>query len=184
MDDAINFTNKIFYNTPDATLPNTATIAYGANGTTTWLKETPISPQIIDPYINCYGLIKFKANIQGEFRLLFDVDNNGSYLDSVDRFIVGTVTDTANVISYQWDRKNANNTLVSSSQPVKIRIELNERKSEVHFPLLDVESNFDGIKVILNESPGGSTIFWNNSDASLDASSNQTFLSADKKLLK
>jgi hypothetical protein len=102
-----------------------------------------------------------------------DCNNDGDFLDAEDVVIPGTISDASKPVVYQWDRKNGLNTTLPTGATFNVRIELIESSSEVHFPLVDVESNWNGLKIVLNETPGGSRIYWNDNSDDMNPAPNQ-----------
>ncbi len=180
-DNGDNITNKIFYNIPDASLPTDANVYYNGNetagsnaATTTWLKRTVTEPLLSDVSVTCDGRIAFTSNIQGTYRIFIDV-NPGTppaapanrYEETQDVYLTGDAKVGRNVI--HWNQRNGNNVKVPVGNPVDIIIQLADDISEVHFPLADMESNKNGIKIYLNNAAGApiltrDTVFWNDVD--------------------
>jgi hypothetical protein len=181
-----NFTNKLFYNKPASDLPATANtyVTFTTNGSatgtaygvvSTWLK-TPISaPTVSDLSISCSGLIRFTSNVKGTFRILIDCNNDGDYIDDVDKVIVSQAVVGEN--AYQWDQTNGSNAKLSPNSNVSIKVYITT--AEIHFPYIDVEANKNGIKVFQNDEnhnpiETADLVFWDDSPTTLNASSTQT----------
>lgn len=179
-DSGTNVTNKLFFNKPASDLPTSANIRYnGASQTQTWLKNTPITPLIYNLSIignesgtlsNIVGpkgcKITFQSNVSGHYKIMIDVNNNGSFDDSEDIVKVGPCT--ANVVNeVMWDGIDGKGNKVSNETDIKIRGAVTV--SEVHFPFIDVESNWDGIIIHqldqnFNPISGKDIVYWNDVD--------------------
>jgi gliding motility-associated-like protein/uncharacterized repeat protein (TIGR01451 family) len=172
-DDATNTTQKLFYNTPDATLPASATLWAGGAAATTWLISTPVNPVVSQVFFTgregtpghsgtpplAGGYVHFTANQNGNFKILIDVNNNGNTTDPVDRTIIGSSVSGDN--SILWDGKNGLGADVTNSTNITITVIL--FSGEVHFPYMDVENNANGINITRTNGSNAPdpTVYWN-----------------------
>jgi hypothetical protein len=167
----IDFTNKIFYNKPNADLPVSAK-AYFSNvsqAPTTWLKPVASTPDfnITGLSANCGGQFKFTPTSNGTYRIALDVGNNTSFDDDVDVLLTGQAVG-GQINTVQWDGKNGLDSTVSFGTVVKAKISISLPTSEVHFPFIDVETNQYGIKIQSLSSDYssyvGNTVYWNDAE--------------------
>jgi uncharacterized repeat protein (TIGR01451 family) len=161
-DTTINSTNKLFFNPIDSSLPSSASIAGG----TTWLNP-PIAPP--PPPINLSligaegtpnqtgqslgGIFKFTSSdsIDRPYQIILDLNNNNVFGDGNDRVLVGTATPGIN--SVNWD---GNDGLGVPAKSATLKAAVATLGGEVHFPLIDAESNANGfIFTRLNGPIGG-----------------------------
>ncbi|MCO5247398.1 MAG: Ig-like domain-containing protein [Chitinophagales bacterium] len=189
-DNGNNITNKLFFNKPATDLPTSASIKFGSNPTaTTWLKNTPVVPQINNLKLvgfeansaNTVGpkgsIISFTSNISGQYRIYIDVDSNGSYTDPVDVTFIGDANANEEV-QIHWDGKDNFGNLIPNNAGVTVRGVISV--SEVHFPFIDVESNWDGFIIQQTDHtnnytliPGKDIVYWNDSPTDLNAKAGQ-----------
>ncbi|GAA3937383.1 tandem-95 repeat protein [Chitinophaga oryziterrae] len=166
MDGAQSITQKIFYTTPAADLPQSASLP---GGSSTWLKVPKVIPTVssisIDGVEGTTGqvsskgaYIKFDANQAGTFRVT--LTGSGSF---VTRTIVGSAVAGSN--SLFWDGKDGAGTAPSlGTASVTANIQL--QGAEVHFPFIDVEYNPNGtILEQLNDdgSVKSDVVYWDDS---------------------
>ncbi|MBW8684515.1 T9SS type B sorting domain-containing protein [Chitinophaga rhizophila] len=144
-DGAISITHKMFYNVPDESMPATAPMP---GNKSTWLNMPKVAPTVSD--INVDGVegtagqvsskgayIKFNASTIGTFRI--SLTGSGSF---VPRKLTGTAVAGANSIF--WDgRDGAGNRPSLGTANIAANIQL--QGSEIHFPFIDVEDNFNGL---------------------------------------
>jgi hypothetical protein len=153
-----NITNKMFLNPPDPNLPSSAFSAAGSN----WLLNSPTTPiatnLVYTPNPAGGGTFTFSSNVTGSYALELDINRNGSYLDSVDRRIQGLANVGPNTVV--WDGKDGNGVAISNILAYPVRI--STRSGEIHFPVIDAESNISGFIISRTNgvNPGDSTIFW------------------------
>lgn len=155
-DTATDFTHKIFFNYPDATMPTQATPPGG--GTPLWLNPSFISPlgpedfrfEGTDGTVGQAGTTPlggyFKFTNPGSalsYSIKIDVNHDGTYGNSNDRVIVGATVPGLNQAF--WDVRDGNgNVIPAGIIPYDATIELNY--GEVHFPILDAEQHPSGFK--------------------------------------
>lgn len=159
-DSGSNSTNKMFLNVPAPDLPSIATYAGGGS---TWLLNSPTAPTVANfsyiPNGAGGGTFAFSSNVDGSFSIEMDIDNNGSFIDPVDRRIQGLSLSGTN--SVVWDGKNGQGQTVNNLIGFPVRI--STRSGEIHFPVTDAESNPSGF--IITRLNGGSAdntiLYWN-----------------------
>uniref|UniRef100_UPI0025C0B272 choice-of-anchor A family protein n=1 Tax=Flavobacterium sp. TaxID=239 RepID=UPI0025C0B272 len=171
-DDLTNFTHKIFYNTPDPSMPSVANIYNGAVSTT-WLNKPIITQTISNVNLRGVegsasgmgtaplgGFVTFDANTNANYTIEIDVNNNNSMADPVDRILRGTAVAGSN--SVRWDGKDNQGNSIPYGAKVKVAVIL--FNGEVHFPYIDAEDNPQGIIIErVNGSNPNSNIYWNDS---------------------
>jgi len=156
---------KIFFNTPDATMPSSALTSnpFTSESYDTWLTETPGSDPFDvtgfeyvatdengDPI--CFGnlveqtgegIITFISNTNGTAILSLDLNNDGDYADDVDRIIYGVAEVGDNEII--WDGKDGNGNILTITDNFEINYSLDMRLGEIHVMLYDIENNTGGL---------------------------------------
>ncbi|TKB97159.1 DUF11 domain-containing protein [Pedobacter cryotolerans] len=154
LDDALNKTHKIFYNKPNADLPETETAFITAANQTTWLKKNAVLPIITDlKFIGIEGT-ESKLSYKGA-KITFTSSSSGSYqitiplVNGADRIINGSAVPGYNEIF--WDVKDGNGNFVQPG-PISPLVQTFLRSAEVHFPYLDMEINPQGIIIELIEN--------------------------------
>ncbi|OXB17223.1 hypothetical protein B0A71_16475, partial [Flavobacterium tructae] len=171
-DDLTNFTHKIFYNTPDPSMPAEANI-YNGSASTTWLNKPIITQTISNVNLRGVegsssgmgtaplgGFVTFDANTNANYTIEIDVNNNNSMADPVDRILRGTAVAGSN--SVRWDGKDNQGNSIPYGAKVKVAVIL--FNGEVHFPYIDAEDNPQGIIITrVNGSNPNSNIYWNDS---------------------
>lgn len=154
LDNALNKTHKIFYNKPNADLPENG-VAYvtGANQST-WLKRNAVLPIITDLKFAGVEGTEGKIGYKGA-KITFTASSPGSYQITIpmsngaDRIINGAALQGYNEVF--WDVKDANGNLVPAGQ-INPLVETFLRSAEVHFPYIDMEINPQGIIIELTEN--------------------------------
>ncbi|HJT75486.1 MAG TPA: Ig-like domain-containing protein, partial [Chitinophaga sp.] len=166
-DGAQSVTQKIFYTTPAADLPASASLP---DGTTTWLKVAKVTPTVsnisIDGVEGTAGqvsskgaYIKFTANQAGNFRIT--LSGSGSF---VTRTINGFAS--AGVNSIFWDGKDGAGTAPSLGTAA-VTADIRLQGAEVHFPFIDVEYNVNGIIIEQLNDDGtvkSDIVYWDDSN--------------------
>lgn len=175
-----NITHKIFYSQPASDLP------VNANGSVpggdTWLKNAIIVPNATN--IGIVGLentpgqvstkggyINFTAGSQGAYTIIIESTSIPSAFTT--KTLTGTAVAGNN--SILWDGKDGNNTsLPSGNQSIKIKVQL--RGAEVHFPFIDMEINPNGIVLELLNGTDPSNerfrVYWDDIDVIRTAGNN------------
>jgi uncharacterized repeat protein (TIGR01451 family) len=155
-------THKMFFSSPDPSLPTTST---SFSRGPTWLLNPPTPPPSPSNlrFIGKEGSLNQTGTnpLQGTFyfeapgpdipySLAIDVNNNNVYNDPIDRVFFGrTVAGTNEVI---WDGKDGlGNNVPPSETGYNATVQL--FSGEVHFPFIDVERNVNGIKIIRQTPP-------------------------------
>ncbi|MCC5654074.1 DUF11 domain-containing protein [Nostoc sp. XA013] len=171
-DDANNVTHKIFYTTPAADLPSSATQAVSTSlSVTTWLKNSVITPTATNiTYTGAEGTPNRSGN-KGAY-IGFDSNLSGTYrIEILGAFPTRTITGNCNMGTNTvfWDgRDGAGNTLPANTNIGEIRVQL--FGAEVHFPFIDMEINPGGIIIEqLNSSynlytPNRDLVYWDDSN--------------------
>jgi uncharacterized repeat protein (TIGR01451 family) len=147
-----SYNNKIFFNPIDSTLPSTAT----KSGGFTWLNPSlanPLPPLSFD-FKGSEGTSgQAGASLGGTFtftnpnttavpyQVIIDLNNNGILGDGNDRTLIGTATTGNNTII--WNGKDGNGQAVPPSS-TNYKGAAAFLGGEVHFPLIDAESNTSG----------------------------------------
>ena len=153
--------NKIFFNTPDPTMPATAQVTNIQNGSTymDWLYREPAFTGDIDiqnleleqfnligepcpDTVYLEGLVSFSSNLAGDILLRFDADDNGSFDDPIDFAITGPVEEGDNALP--WNGLNGLGVPLDMGLD-NIRYSFNIRGGEIHITLGDIENNLGGI---------------------------------------
>lgn len=175
--------NKIFYNQPDlASFPDSASVGYSAYGSSannnlinampnskTWLKGQLVVPELSNVVVTCGGVITFESNINGNYQILIDGNNDDKYDHSSDVILNGVSTKGVNSITVS-SSVLSNITAAVGSVGAELRLRITT--AEIHIPFVDVEANTNGINITrLGGGADASLVFWNNSG--LDALSNQ-----------
>jgi hypothetical protein len=176
-DTATDFTHKLFFNSPNADLPQTAP-APAPTGST-WLR-TPIKTLTVSDVVfegtegtpnkagafPLGGFIKFKTSELGSYIINIDINKNGSFTDAVDVRLEGA-TDPGGNNSVFWNGKNGIGANVTGNFVLPTNsINVSLRGGEVHFPFIDVESNFGGIEIKRVNGSGAPdfTVHWDDTD--------------------
>lgn len=175
-DTGTDITHKIFFNTPDASMPATTATPAG----TTWLYTTPTSPQAanflfegVEGTQNQAGTaplganLSFETNQIGSYIIDIDINKNGVFNDAVDRRLTGVAGSGSNTI--YWDGLNGLGAKVQGNftfSPSNLNLSL--VGGEVHFPFLDVENNINGIIIrrVNGVNAPDDIVYWNDTDIS------------------
>ncbi|MEJ8305607.1 S-layer homology domain-containing protein [Saccharibacillus sacchari] len=167
-DTATDQTHRIFFNRPSADLPadvptEPLSLAQLEKDS---LKFVGTSSATTSPGVG--GTFSFKADKPGSYQLVIDTDLDGTYDAAVDRVLENTFVAGENEV--KWDGKDrAGAVLAEGHYPAKLTV----KGGEYHFPMLDIESAPNGIKIkALNQPsepalPNGvtpGTIYWNDSN--------------------
>ncbi|RYD96111.1 MAG: hypothetical protein EOP54_14500, partial [Sphingobacteriales bacterium] len=176
-DTSTDFTHKLFFNSPAVDLPQTANAP--APILSTWLR-TPIKIlEVNDVTFDGMegtsnqagtnplgGYIKFKTSEVGSYIITIDVNKDGDFLDAIDVRLEGA-TNATGINSVYWNGLDGTGAKVAGSlalPPNAIKVSL--RGGEVHFPFIDVESNFGGIEIKRTNGSGfpDFTVHWDDTD--------------------
>jgi len=167
-DSGSDITHKIFFNAPAADLPAKDPISGN------WLKIEPVSPLPTNfSFTGIEGtpgksgtyplgsIISFESNIISGYTISIDVDKNGSYTDPKDRVLSETAS--AGVNNIFWDGLDGLGNPVAENVSIgPSNINLVLKGGEVHFPLIDVESNPNGIIIKrINGLNTNDIVYWN-----------------------
>ena len=148
-DTTTDVTHKLFFNTPNSSLPATATTAGGS----TWLLNTPApAPNVSNMTFTgtegtqnqaAYGLggtFSFDTDPNTTYRLIMDINGDATFGNGTDRILTGH-TPSGQPQVY-WDGKDSIGNNVATG--ATIATEVSVYSGEVHFPLLDPENNPGG----------------------------------------
>ncbi len=176
-DTPVSVTHKIFLNPPSADLPATAAVPGGG---TTWLLSPPTPPPTASNFeftgqegtpgqagtSPLGGFFGFDAVGEGSYQIILDTNQNNTYGDGSDRILLGSAFSGNNMVF--WDGLDGAGTpLPAGTVPYGAEIRLSS--GEIHFPLLDPESNPNGL--ILERTNGPAPlpdfkIYYDDSDIS------------------
>jgi hypothetical protein len=157
---------KQFFKAIDQTMPTTARLM-GVAGE--WLNPTIVTPTVTglvftkttgNPAQGSFGFTV--AGYAGNATLQIDANNDGDYVDAVDRNIAIDVTAGAN--TELFDGKNGQGAVIGCSQVFRARI-LISKPGEIHFTMLDVEG-LGGIRVTATNGAGSSILYWDDTKLS------------------
>ncbi|NJM77139.1 MAG: isopeptide-forming domain-containing fimbrial protein [Acaryochloridaceae cyanobacterium RU_4_10] len=152
-DTSTSYTNKLFFNPVDILLPGTALVSGGS----TWLNPNlaPPPPPTNISLIGAEGTANQTGkSLGGTFRftnpdsvarpyqIILDLNRNNVFGDGNDRVLTGSAAPGNNAIV--WDGKDLNGTVVPA-QTSTFNSAVALLGGEVHFPLLDAESNLSGL---------------------------------------
>ncbi|BAP57350.1 hypothetical protein THII_3053 [Thioploca ingrica] len=179
-DEQTDITHKIFFNPPATDLPLDIEVPL-PSGNTTWLRSTlPALPKIKDfKFIGDEGSIgqtgtlplkgsfSFSVDMNGDYMITIDANNNGVFGDGNDRVLMGDAkAGQDNIIP--WDGLDGlGNPL--PAQTLTYNSLLTLIVGAMHFPFLDPENNPAGLiveRINCNQLPctvENSTVFYNNS---------------------
>ncbi len=181
-DTSADITHKIFYSLPSPDMPAIATGIVPGNST--WLKNTVIEPTVLNVSLVGAettpgqvssikgGYIRFNAAVQGSYTIT--IESTSTPETFVTRALTGIAAAGNNSIF--WDGKDGNgNNLPQGNQPIRIKVQL--RGAEVHFPFIDMEINPNGMVLELLNGTDTSNeryrIYWDDSDITRTSTNNQ-----------
>lgn len=148
-DTSTNVTHRVFFNRPDSVtlgglgIPLTATLPQAPPD----FKFTGIAGNTTK--VNTGGKFTFTTNQFGRYQIVIDTNQDGIYGNSNDRILTGGIVSGLNTVN--WDgRDQANIALLVGTYNAKVYV----TAGEYHFPLLDAESNQNGIRIIMENAPG------------------------------
>ncbi|QHS59740.1 DUF7933 domain-containing protein [Chitinophaga agri] len=183
-DGTISVTQKMFYQAPDKTMPATAPMA---GGKTVWLNPARVVPTIsniaVDGVEGTSGqvsrkgaYITFNANTTGTYRIT--LQGTGSF---VTRKMTGTALAGPN--SVFWDGKDGANVSPSlGTANVTANVQL--QGSEIHFPFIDVEDNFNGLIIEQmatdNVTVESDIVYWADSTFTVDATASNPLINGNE----
>lgn len=175
--------NKIFFNPPDPGMPATALVTdiYRNDTHTTWLFNQPVVPEVTDfrfegidtIYLACGdntmimgqgGFFAFTSNVQAQAFLHLDLNNDGDFDDAVDRTIQDFVKMGSD--SIYWDGLDGLGDSIPVNPAFSFNARLDLRVGEVHISVTDIENNYGGIYIILEDgdpSPEDSLFYYDHS---------------------
>ena len=158
-------TYKIFFNSPDPTMPSEGmtTNVYTNSTYTTWLNNVVSSgPLVIQGFdfigldnmgnSTCFGnniqtgvggIFSYSSNISGVAKLSLDLNDDGDFLDAEDRIIYQVAEVGTNEIT--WDGLDGSGSLMNLAIGIEINYLLDMRLGEMHVMMQDVKNNIGGI---------------------------------------
>ncbi len=152
-------THKIFFNSPDSSIPSSSNTPSG----TTWLYSLPIPPATPSNFqftgidgtpgrsgTNLGGNFTFNPSSIGLYRLIIDINQDNILGNGNDRVLIGEAVIGTNTVF--WDGKDGNGAIVPFGSSA-YRTTITFYAGEVHFPLIDAESNPTGIIIERLNSP-------------------------------
>ncbi len=152
-DSISDITHKIFFNSPDPSLPSSSTTPTG----TTWLYSLPTPPPTASNLqftgidntpgqagTNLGGNFTFNPSSTGPYRLIIDINQDNILGNGNDRVLVGEAIIGTNTVF--WDGKDGSGAIVPPGASF-YRTTITFYAGEIHFPLIDAESNPTGIIV-------------------------------------
>lgn len=144
-------THKIFFNSPDQSMPSSSSTPSG----TTWLYSLPTPPPIPSNFqfvgsdgtpgqagTSLGGNFSFNASSSGPYRLIIDINQDNILGNSNDRILSGNANAGANTVV--WDGRDGDGAIVQPSASF-YRTTITLYAGEIHFPLIDAETNLSGI---------------------------------------
>jgi uncharacterized repeat protein (TIGR01451 family) len=172
LDTATDFTNKIFFNPISTALPSSASVSSGGS---TWLSTFPSPPPTPTGFTftgiqntpgqagtGQGGTFQFTSSAPGPFQVILDLNKDGILGNGNDRVIAGTAT--GGLTTAIWDGLDGLGVAVPPNATA-YNASVTLFAGEVHFPLLDAESNVGGLIIqrLNNPSPPTTPIpnpFW------------------------
>jgi hypothetical protein len=157
---------KQFFKAIDQTMPTTARLM-GVAGE--WLNPAIVTPTVTglvftktagNPAQGSFGFTV--AGYAGNATLQIDANNDGDYVDAVDRNIAIDVPGGPN--PELFDPKHGQGAFIGCSQIFRARI-LISKPGEIHFTMLDVEG-LGGIRVTASNGAGSSILYWDDTKLS------------------
>jgi uncharacterized repeat protein (TIGR01451 family) len=157
------YTNKLFFNEIDSSMPSSV-----SSGGTTWLNPSIVTPPP-PPSITLVGAEgtpdQVGQGIGGSFnftnpdtisrpyQITLDLNGDSIFGNSNDRVLLGTAAPGPNSVT--WDGKDGLGAVVKS-QTTTFKTVVATLGGEVHFPLIDAESNINGLIITrLNGATSG-----------------------------
>lgn len=181
-DTSSDITHKIFYSQPSSELPVSA--SGSVPGNTTWLKTNIIEPTVLNVSLVGAettpgqvssvkgGYIRFNAAVQGSYTITIESASTPATFTT--RTLTGIAAAGNNNVF--WDGKDGlDNNLPQGNQPIRLKVQL--RGAEVHFPFIDMEINPNGMVLeLLNGTDTTSEryrVYWDDSDITRTTTNNQ-----------
>ncbi len=155
-------THKLFINTPDPILPSSSG--------STWLLNSPTIPPAASnltftgtegtaaqlgwsPATGILGgNFSFTASAAGSYSITIDLNNDGIYGNGNDRTFYGQGTAGLNTVF--WDGRDGDNAFVPASS-IGYNAQVVMYAGEAHFPLIDAETNLNGLIITRQNQPVG-----------------------------
>ena len=181
-DNTQDITHKIFYSIPATDMP--ATASGSVPGGSTWLRTIVVEPKVLSVDLVGAettpgqlssikgGYIRFNAAVQGAYTVTIESGTSPA------TFVTRTLTGMANAGDNNifWDGKDGDgDQLQEGDQPIRLKVQL--RGAEVHFPFIDMEINPNGLILELLNGVDASTeryrVYWDDSDIIRTSTNNQ-----------
>ena len=157
-DTSTDVTHRVFFNRPDSVtlgglgISLTATLPQAPPD----FKFTGIAGNTTK--VNQGGKFTFTTNQFGRYQIVIDANRDGIFGNSNDRTLTGGIVSGLNTVD--WDGKDQvkdsdGADLVKNPLPVgTYNAKVYVTAGEYHFPLLDAESNQNGLRIIMENAPG------------------------------
>ncbi|WP_158548096.1 DUF7927 domain-containing protein [Desertihabitans brevis] len=159
---------KIFFQTPDADLPETATLP---DGSTDWLLPTIALPDLTSLDFEQAGSTDRSGtftldveNFTGQLVVQIDVNNDGDYTDPEDVELPLGITGSGTA-TVDWDGLDGEGNPIPYFYDLTARA-LIDQAGEIHFTQTDVELRAGGIEVTAVNGPeaGSTTLYWDDTE--------------------
>jgi len=171
-DTATEITHKLFFNTPDSTLPVSGNSYSGSD----WLLSPPVTPPTVNS-VNFVGLdgttnqlgaglggtFTFSSTGPGTYIIALDLNSDGVFTSAVDRVLEGAAVFGANHVF--WDGKDGTGNPAPRGNGSFTEV-IAVASGVVHFPFLDVEYAPSGFIITRQNGPAASRslIFYDDSN--------------------
>ncbi|MEM6320604.1 MAG: gliding motility-associated C-terminal domain-containing protein [Bacteroidota bacterium] len=171
--DLIN--NKIFFNTPDVSMPSSALVTdLNLNNThETWLfNSVPAVEGAARPFTfrgnipaNSFcsrdltaeegggGFFIFDSQLEGLATVMIDINGNGTFTDEVD--VTLTKSTAGGLDSIPWNGSDGTGAVLPANPAFTFQYDLTVRGGEMHLLMLDIENNAGGVTMTRLNGPGG-----------------------------
>ncbi len=173
-----DITQKLFFNPPAADLPTSASSPDG----TTWLLNPVSAASVTNIDFTgeegtpgkagtspLGGNFTFTTTGGGTYTIIIDVNKNGSYADAIDRKLTGSASTGTNTIYWDGLDGQGNKVPADTVSGYRASITVNTTAGEVHFPLIDVERNVNGILLtrLNGQNAPDNVMYWNDSQVTV-----------------
>lgn len=159
---------RLFFEEPDADLPETARSAAGVVAVKPSLLDAD-DLVVSDLTFTSSGSVATSAGIltwtaperySGAYSLDIDTNGNGSYGDDVDRTIRMGADGSATEESFEFDGRDAAGSLIDACTPINARVHF-DRLGEIHLRHNDVEARTLEVTRLNGAGSPDSTLYWN-----------------------
>lgn len=175
LDEGTNITHKMFYTTPDINMPDSTIIWNGELGRidTTWLKNVRGNPNLDPGDIKFFGFegeegisgpkggyVRFPSTVNGKYKITIPFGPGRPAKVLTGNCVMG-------INNVLWDGTDGDNVRVNTTTTIA-GISARLEGAEVHFPLIDVENNPNGVIIELLDndysslSPKMDIVYWDN----------------------